>query len=177
MAARLLPTAPTFAPGPLSSTQLTALATYMVFWANRPSFRAEQHTNQNVTSGVATQITCETTIHDSDGGLGLVTPYSYVVPFAGTWDFFGQAGCSFNATGYRTPELYQNGTVINGGQPVVAPTVTTVASPVAAVGIPCNVGDVISLWFTQTSGSTLVTPSVLSQCCWFAGTLQSLQTP
>lgn len=178
MTARTLPTMPSWtANQEITSSLLNQITTYAQFWANPPSFRAEQHASQNITSGSNTQVTCETVIHDSDSGLSLVTPFSYVVPFAGIWDFDGMVGIAFNATGWRGPQIYQNGTVINGAQPIYAPSTITSATPALAKGVVCNVGDVIALYFGQNSGSTLATPAGGAQCSWFAGTLRSLQTP
>lgn len=177
MAARSLPTTPTFAANSeLTSTQLTALVTYQLFWSSPPCFRAEQHTAQAVTTSTNTQITCETTIHDSDSGLSVATPYSYVIPFAGIWNIGGGYGCTGNGTGVRIPLLYQNGTVINGCQPEYTPVSSSAVYEVAAMGLPCNVGDVIALYGYQTSGSTLNT-TLGPEASWFAGQLVSLQNP
>lgn len=179
MAARLLPTLPTFAPGPLASTQLTALATYAAFWANPPSFRAEQHsTVQSIPNSANTQVICETTIHDSDSGLSLVSPFSYVIPFAGAWDFFGGVGLAGSAVGIRAPSIGQNGVYINGAAPILTPPSTNTLCDVAATGVPCNVGDVIGLYMYQTSGGALGTYIIApQQYSWFSGRLTSLQTP
>lgn len=181
MAARTLPTLPSWlAYQGITSTQLNQLAAYMAFWANPPSFRAEQHTSQSIpNSGSGTQITCETVIHDSDNGLSPTSPYSYIVPFAGIWDFFGGAGFSGNANGIRIPLLSQNGSTsyINGTQAEQIPNSTASVYLTEAVGIPCQVGDVIGLSGLQTSGAALATVAGGWACSWFAGRLVSLQSP
>ena len=177
MTARPLPTMPSFlANSELTSTQLTQLVTATNFWANPPSFRAEQHTAQSIVSGTTTQITCDTVIHDSDSGLSAVTPYSYVIPYAGIWDFSGAVSFAANATGWRAPSLQQNAATINGSLMLYGapPATGNSGQPTLANGVPCNVGDVIALAFDQLSGSTLNT---IASGSWFAGTLRSLATP
>jgi hypothetical protein len=178
MTARSLPTAPSWTTNQeITSSLLNQISTYMTFFANPPCFRAEQHTTQSVATATNTQITCDTTIHDSDSGLSTSTPFSYVVPFAGIWDFFGGVGYVSNTTGIRIPMIWQNGAVINGGGSDQAEVATTALSEVQVAGIPCNVGDVIALYSYQTSGSSLATAPVGGQCSWFAGRLVSLQSP
>ena len=180
MTARPLPTMPSFlANSELTSTQLTQLVTATNFWANPPSFRAEQHTTQNITSTPNLQVTCETVIHDSDGGLQAVSPYSYVIPYAGYWDLAGAVSLAANATGWRAPSLLQNGTIINGSQTQfpAGPATGNTFVPTNAPGVYCNVGDVIGLWIDQNSGSTLATIVNGSQSSYFTGTLKSLATP
>lgn len=181
MTARTLPVAPTFAAdSELTSTQLNALVTYQEFWSSPPCFRAEQHTPQSIATSTSTQVTCETTIHDSDSGLSASTPYSYVIPFAGIWDIDGGVSLAGNTTGNRFAVLEQNGVAINGGSPVYAPSSVGALYGTAAPGIACNVGDVISLTMYQTSGSTLSTVASsgsAGQYSWLAGKLVSLQNP
>ena len=177
MTARPLPTMPSFlANSELTSTQLTQLVTAINFWANPPSFRAEQHTAQSIVSGTTTVITCETVIHDSDSGLSAVTPFSYVVPYAGIWDFYGAVQFAANATGWRAPSIQQNAATINAALMLYAapPATGNSGQPTFALGVPCNVGDVIGMAFDQLSGSTL---STIASGSFFAGSLRSLATP
>lgn len=181
MSARTLPTLPNFpATSELTSTQLNQLAAYQSFWANPPAFRAEQHAAQNVTNATNTQITCETTIHDSDSGLSPSSPYTYVVPFAGIWDFSGGVSQASNTTGLRIPMIYQNGAAVNGAAPGYVPGASLMLYNTLAPGITCNVGDTIALYLYQSSGSTLATSGASAtsgQYSWFSGHLVSLASP
>ncbi|WP_037605850.1 hypothetical protein [Streptacidiphilus rugosus] len=177
MAARTLPTLPTFAANSeLTSAQLTQITTYQSFWANPPMFRAEQHSVQSVASGTPTQVTCETVIHDSDSGLAVATPFSYVIPFAGIWDLAGGVGFTGAATGVRLAMIFLNGGAINGSENEYAPCPNSSNYLTNAPGTSCNVGDVIALYCEQTTGSALstVTSGLAS---WFTGKLVSLNTP
>ncbi|MDH6134664.1 hypothetical protein P3T37_004068 [Kitasatospora sp. MAA4] len=178
MAARLLPTAPAWSANQeITSTLLNQISTYLQFWANPPSFRAEQHTVQSLANATTAQITCETTVHDSDTGLSTSSPFSYVVPFAGIWDFDGGVGFAANATGLRAPMICQNGTQINGGGPIYSQVANSALFLTSAKGVVCNVGDVIGLYAQQQSGAALSTSNSSGQYSWFAGRLVSLQTP
>jgi len=177
--ARTLPTMPSWSANQeITSTLLNEITTYAQYMSSPPSFRAEQHTTQSITTGgTGQQITCDTVIHDSDSGLSAVSPYPYVVPVAGIWDLSGGVGLAANATGARLPFLTQNGTTINGAGPLAITSANTALWNVSASGVPLNVGDIIGLWIIQTSGSTLSTAPVGGQCSWFAGRLVSLQNP
>lgn len=178
MAARALPTAPSFAANSeVTSTQLNQLVTWQAFWASPPCFRAEQHTTQSLVTATNTQITCETTIHDSDSGLSTSSPYSYVVPFAGIWDIDGGVGMASSATGLRAPQLWQNGVQINGASPIYPQLANSSLFLVSAKGLMCNVGDILSLYMQQQSGAALSTSSTPGQYSWFSGKLISLQNP
>ncbi len=181
MAARSLPTAPNFgANSELTSTQLNALVTYQEFWSSPPCFRAEQHVSggQSIPNNANTQVTCETTVHDSDSGLSTSSPYSYVIPFAGVWDFAGTVGMASNTTGIRQPGILQNGTYINGAGPEFNEFSGVMVMDVTANGVLCNVGDVIGLYVFQNTGAALLTYTALGQgCSVFTGRLVSLQNP
>lgn len=176
--ARTLPTAPSWSyQQEITSTLLNEITTYLQFWANRPGFRAEQHTVQAIANSTNVQVTCETVIHDSDSGLSTSSPYSYVIPFAGIWDFFGGVGFAPNSTGTRYAMIWQNGVQINGAAPDQGQPATNTLYQVTAAHVPCNVGDVIALYTFQGSGATLNTSPTGGQSSWFAGRLDSLQNP
>ncbi len=176
--ARTLPTMPSWTTGQeITSTLLNQITTYAQYMASPPCFRAEQHTTQTLTTATNTQITCETVIHDSDSGLAASSPYSYIVPVAGVWDFDGGVGMASNATGLRAPQIWQNGAQVNGAGPIYPEVANSSLFLVAAHGIICNVGDVIALYMQQQSGGNLATSNIGGQYSWFAGKLISLQSP
>ena len=176
--ARTLPTLPSWAAGTeITGAALAQMVTYQAFWANPPSFRIEQHSAQNIPTGTATQVTCETLIHDSDGGVAAGTPFSYTVPFSGVWDFDGAASVAVNATGWRAPAIYTNGAPFNGAQPIFAPPTATFQGLAVAKGVVCVAGDVIALYMQQSSGSTLATSTTAQQYSWLAGTMRSFGSP
>ncbi|MDH6111912.1 hypothetical protein P3T36_006905 [Kitasatospora sp. MAP12-15] len=180
MAARTLPTAPTWSANQeITSTQLNQISAYLQFWANPPSFRAEQHVTQSFPNNATTQVTCETPIHDSDSGLSATAPYSYVVPFAGVWDFFGGAGLATATAGLRIVAITQNGSTLDGAGAVYAQAADPGVFYINAPQIICNVGDVIGLTLYQNSGAAVNSPgtSYGPQWSWFSGCLRSLQTP
>lgn len=178
MAARSLPTLPSWTAGQeITGAALEQMVAYQAFWANPPSFRIEQHLAQNIPTATATQVTCETLIHDSDSGVAVGTPFSFTVPFSGIWDFDGAASVAVNATGWRAPAIYINGAPFNGAQPVYAPPTATFQGLAAAKGVACSVGDVIALYMQQSSGSTLATSTTTQQYSWLAGTLRSFDSP
>jgi hypothetical protein len=181
VAARTLPTAPNFgANSELTSTQLNALVTYQEFWSSPPCFRAEQHVSggQSIPNPTNTQVTCETTVHDSDSGLSTSSPYSYTIPYAGVWDFAGTVGMVSNTTGIRQPGILQNGSYVNGAGPEYPAFSGVMVMHVVADGVLCNVGDVIGLYVYQNTGAALSTYTGVGQgYSVFTGRLVSLQNP
>lgn len=180
MAARTMPTMPTWLAGQkITSTLLNQGTTYAQFWADPPSFRMYQSTNQAFTTGVEQQLTCDTPLWDSDAGRSGTTPYSYTIP-AGwgsgmRWTFSYSSCWTASATGTRWIYLKVNGTaVINsrfqipgGGDPVtVGGTCSTT----------CNSGDVVAVWTGQSSGGNLAT-SIANNNSFFEGWLHGLGSP
>src|SRR5215469_1102417 len=109
MAAPTLPTMPSWSTGQeITSSLLNQITTYAQFWANPPMFKMTQATVQSLATGSFTQVTFDTLIWDSDSGRQAVTPFSYVIPFAGRWRFSWKAAFAVNATGSRMSALYQN---------------------------------------------------------------------
>jgi hypothetical protein len=161
----------------ITSTLLNQISTYLAWLANPVCFRAEQHAAQTISNSTMTQVTCDTTIHDSDGGLSTTSPFSYVIPVAGLWDFFGGVGYSTNATGLRYSMIWQNGAQIAGSSPGLSESSNGTLVDVTAAQIPCQVGDVIGLYTNQITGASMTTQAGGGQCSFFAGRLVSLQNP
>lgn len=180
MAARTVPTLPTFSTGQiLTASEMTQLTSYMAFWANPPMFRMYQSAAQSVPNTTFTQITCDVSDYDTDSGRGLATPWSYTIPvgMSGRWQFSGIVGFVANGTGFRIAVFYKNGAVVSttqiAAQPVTAALATTDVS-VATETLLCAAGDVIALYGYQTSGGALNTDA---GHCAFEGRLVSLASP
>lgn len=181
MAARTLPTLPSFTTGQeLTSSLMNQLVAYMAFWANPPMFRMYQATAQpSVANATDTQITCDTSVYDSDSGRSASTPYAYVIPFAGRWRFTGAVIWAGNVTGSRQTKIFKNGSLIPDGSYVAMQTgpVATNSGLAITVTSLCNVGDVIGLYGYQSSGGTLATSVVSGLPSFFEGRLESLASP
>lgn len=182
MTARTLPTMPTWTTGQeITSSLLNQITTYSVFWANPPMFRMYQSVAQSVGTGSFTQITFDVSAWDTDSGRSSVTPYNFVIPFAGRWEFKWKVGWAVNATGSRMSALYQNGSADTGGQ-TTTQAVTTASRTTDAAASPmtvsCSVGDVMGIYALQDSGGSLNTDvGSASACSYFEGKLASLANP
>ena len=182
MAARTLPTMPSWSTNQeITSSLLNQITAYAQFWANPPMFKMTQATVQSVASGSFVQITMDTSIWDTDSGRQSVTPFSYVIPFAGRWTFSWKVGFAVNATGSRMNALYQNGSVVTGGQDdtqSVSTAARTTDFAASTESVLCNVGDVMAIYALQDSGGALNTDvgSAGAQS-FFEGRLTSLASP
>jgi hypothetical protein len=180
MAARTLPTMPSWSTGQeITSSLLNQITAYSQFWSSPPMFSMYQATVQSVATGAYAQITCDTSLWDTDSGRSATTPYSYTIPFAGRWEFSWKIGWAVNATGGRLSALYQNGTIVTGSQTGLqaitdAGRTTDVAASTKTV--LCNVGDVMSIWAFQDSGGNLSTDTT-GGASYFEGRLVSLASP
>lgn len=180
MTARVLPTIPTFVPGPLSSASLNTLANAVAFVLNIPSFRMYQSVAQNLPNATWTQLALDTQDYDSDGGRSGISPYTYTIPsnLAGRWTFNYGGSAASNTTGVRDHALYKN------GAPVPASQANT-SFPVAAAAsmsprpqtIYCAAGDQIALYMYQNSGGTLATDVTANNVPYLEGRLVSLGNP
>jgi hypothetical protein len=177
MTARTLPTLPTFTTGQaLTSSEMNQIITYIGFLSSPPMFRMYQATAQTLTTSTFTQITCDTSVWDTDSGRQASTPWNYVVPFAGRWTIRGCYIAVGNATGGRVAAIYQNGTAVPASS-VPGTGVTGVNNGAfAECTVTCNVGDTLGLWGYQASGGNLAT-GVSGQMSFFEGQLESLASP
>ncbi len=178
MSARTLPTLPSF--GTLSvatSAELNAICTYQAFWANPPMFQMYQNTVQSIPTSTFTQITMDTPVWDTDTGRALTTPFSYVIPFYGRWEFKFGASDSINSAGSRISALYKNGVAVTPSQ-TTEPTSSTITIDMTGrpVTVLCNIGDVMGVYGWQSSGGALNTDTGAG-ASYFEGKLVSLASP
>lgn len=179
MTVRVLPTIPSFAPGPLSSASLNTLANAVAFSLNMPAFRMYQTVAQSIPNTTFTQAICDTLDYDSDNGRSGVSPYTYTIPsnLTGRWNFSAIGGFVSNGSGFRIAVFYKNGAVVNttqvAAQPVSAAAATTDVAE-ASETFFCNAGDQIGLYLYQTSGGALNTDA---GHVVFQGRLESLANP
>lgn len=178
MAARTVPTPPTWTAGQrVTAAQLQLQTTWSNFWSSPPMFCMHQVTIQSVANTTYTQITMDTVDWDTDSGRAAGTPYSYTIPvgMTGRWTFTFKVGWAANATSNRLGALYKNGTIVQNGE---VGYFTTDASNNPEYGttvtVPCNAGDVMSVWAYQGSGGALNTKTLDS---YFEGRLISLASP
>jgi hypothetical protein len=130
------------------------------FLLNVPICNAIQATPQNVSTGLWTPLTLDSTVVDSYGGHSNSTNNSRYTCQAAGWYLLTAAVCwSSNSTGWRGIRLLKNGTtaVAGSGTEVNANT-----SGVTAIGTPSvilylNVGDYVEGEGYQTSGGLLAT--------------------
>lgn len=180
---RVLPTIPSFAPGPLSSASLNTLANAVAFSLNMPCFRMYQSVTQSVPNATWTQLILDVLDYDSDNGRSLVSPYTYTIPsnMAGRWTFSFAPAFGGNATGMRDGALYVNGAVVTGGQETTgAPASGNSADlPVRTITHACAAGDQIGLYAFQSSGGALNTDvaSASAGASYLEGRLSSLGNP
>jgi hypothetical protein len=174
--ARTLPTLPAFTTGQeLTSSELNQIVAYQAFWANPPMFRMYQATGTPVTTGTNTQVTCDGSSWDSDNGRQSATPYNYVIPFYGRWEFRWSVAFPPNTTGSRLGMIYQNGTRVPGDVEVGEDNDYVEIDGTQTV--LCNVDDIIGLWCWQNSGSSLTLATGTADQSWFEGKLVSFANP
>lgn len=178
MTARTVPTLPTWTAGQrVLASQLQSITTYGLFQSSPPSFRMYQAIAQSIANNTWTQITCDTSVYDSDTGRGGSTPWAYTIPtgMAGRWQFSVKSGWASNATGMRAAALYKNGSPVADMQ-VNEQAATGQPSFVLSTGTPVvAAGDVMSIWGFQSSGGALNTDA--TSFSTFEGRLASWGSP
>lgn len=130
------------------------------FFLSWPVFEGRQTVAQSIGNGTPTALSLDTEDIDTDNGHSTVTNTSRYTPAtAGRFQLSGGVGWASNATGYRTGELWKNGSVLNGGGTVL-PAVNGAQSrfPTRTLTTTANGStDYFELWVNQNSGGALLT--------------------
>lgn len=179
MTARTVPTMPTWASGQrVLASQLQAITTWNLFWANPPSFRMYQAITQSVATSTLAALLLDTLDYDTDSGRAVGTPWAYTIPpgMTGRWRFAWKGAWALNGTGYRLSGLYRNGSGVSTSQGTHAgPAGVNDEVPGPGLEIVCTAGDVMTVQIFQTTGSPLSTE--VTGPSFFEGRLVSLASP
>lgn len=153
-----------------TAAYLDSIRDALNYLLNPPIASLYQATTQSVANNTFSALTMDQTINDSYGGhSNTVNPSRYVAQVAGWYTVSGAAGWATNNTGARGAAIYTNGSPINGGSGVAAPSpgASVTITAVGAIEVFLSTGGYVEIYGYQNSGGALSTQTGGSLTSYF----------
>ncbi len=153
-----------------TAAYLNSVRDALNFLLKPPIASLYQGTGQVVGNNAFTALNMDNTINDSYGGHSNSTnPSRYTAQVAGWYTVSGAAGWTTNTTGARGAAIYVNGSTINGGSGVAAPSPgsSVTVTAIGAIEVFLNAGDYVEIDGYQNSGVNLTTQTGGSLTSYF----------